>query len=778
MDTSSVQMQAKPFPLSRVRLLDGPFKERQDVLARYLLTSVDPDRLLVPFRVQAGLPVTSKRYGGWESMGINGHSLGHYLSALSYLNAATGDAHALERVNHIVAELADCQKANGDGYVMSVPKSVYEEVRVGHIKASGFGLNGVWVPNYTLHKVMAGLRDAYRLGGNRQALEIELKLANYIEGVLAGLDDSQIQTMLQAEHGGMNEVMTDLAADTGEKRFLRLADRGFTHKAVLDPLRRGEDKLDGQHGNTQIPKVIGLADEYELTGEPTLRAASEFFWDNVVHQRSFANGGHGESEHFFPTHLFPDKLTPHTCETCNTYNMLKLTSHLFAWEPKAERMDFVERALINHLLANIGRAPGEFGYFLGLSSVGMKVFSTPFDSWWCCVGTGMENPARYGEQVYSRSDDTLWVNLFMGSELNWTEKGVKVRQETRFPDDDTVHVTFTCEKPVSFTLNLRHPNWCDQPVIKVNGEALTAPSSLSSYVSLSRTWKTGDVLDLHLPMSLHLDPLPHSDGRIVAVMYGPMVLAGVIPPEPGVPDPAKQRFVDHIKARGKTDQFPPVFVVPNSAAVVSGLIPTGRSFAEFRSQGLVQTNDLIFVPFHRIYEEHYAVYFPVMTTAEWAQKETVLRLQQEKRKQLAAATLDEVTPGFQQSEVEHNLQSENSGTGEFHDRKWRDARGGWFSYDMAVDSAGPMALVCTYWGGERDVREFDLLIDGKRIASQRLRANRPGVFFDETYVVPRDLTKGRTRVTVRFEAHRGSTAGGVFGLRMMKRDIQSREGLK
>ncbi len=723
-----VHLLAERVPLSQVRLLPGPFQQRQEMHVRYLLM-VEPDRLLAGFREQAGLPARAKRYGGWEAMGIHGHSLGHYLSAVSLMYAATGNTQLLERVNYIVDELAACQQANGDGYVFTVPKKVYEDIRAGKIKASGFSLNDIWVPNYTLHKVLAGLRDAHRYAGNQKALDVARRLADWLDGVLRGLTDAQIQEMLKCEHGGMNEVLADLGR-------VDMAEKYFYHRAVLDPLTRGEDKLNGLHGNTQIPKVIGLARLYELTGNSSYRLAAESFWDNVVHRRSYCIGGHGESEHFFPPEKFPEKLTPHTAETCNTYNMLKLTGHLFAWQPKDEYMDFVERALINHILANIGQQPGEFGYFLSLAPVGLKVFSTPFDSWWCCVGTGLENPARYGELIYFAGKNTLYVNLFIASEVNWN--GVTLRQETRFPEDDKVRFTVLCKKPVRFTLKLRQPAWCEK-----------------IQTTYERTWKNGDTIEVRLPMRLRFEPLPHSDGKIVAAMYGPMVLAGLVPGPP-----AKERYRDHLKAPGKLDAVPPVLVG-------DALKPTGR-FAEFRSEGAVKPDDLTFVPLYRVYEEPYAVYFPRMTAAEWERREAELRAEKEQRARLEAATVDTVQPGFQQSEVEHALRSENSQTGDYRDRKWRDARDGWFSYEMAVDPEQPMTLVVTYWGGETQERNFDILVDGEKIAAQKLRMNKPGEFFDERYPIPPALTKGKSKVTVRFQAQPGSLAGGVFGLRTMR----------
>lgn len=771
------QARVKSFPLSQVRLLNGPFKQRQKALLRYLLM-IEPDRLLAPFRLQAGLVPKAERYGGWESKDISGHSLGHCLSTLALLFAGTGDGRLRERVNYIVTEIAACQQANNDGYVLPVDKKVFRDLRAGKIEAVPFVLNGVWVPFYTLHKLLAGLRDAHRFAGNAMALDIARKVGDWLEEVLSGLTAEQIQEMLKTEHGGMNEVLVDLSVDTKDGRFLKMAARCFHYQLVLDPMFRGEDKLNGLHGNTQIPKVLGLAREYELTGEPRYRLAVTTFWDNVVNRRSYCIGGHGESEHFFPPEDFPRMLTPNTCETCNTYNLLKLTEHLFEWEPRAAQMDFVERAMTNHLAANIGRQPGEFGYFLGLGSVGVKVFSAPFDSWWCCVGTGMENPARYGEQIYFRDGgategksvtETLWVNLFMGSTLDWSEKGLKLRQETRFPDEDVVRFTFTCNQPVKLRLRIRHPFWCAKPEVVLNGAKLTIDSTPSSYLSIDRTWTSGDSIVLRLPMALRLDPLPHSNGKIVAVMFGPMTLAGVVPAEPGAPDPAKQRFGDHLSARGKTDEFPPLFVVPNSDEVLANLKPTDKAFGEFQSEGVVKPADLVFIPFYRIYEEHYAVYFPVMAAVEWKARETELLAEQERRKMLDAATLDTVTPGYQQPEVEHNLRSGHSVIRDFLDRKCRESEyGGWFSYDMAVLPSEPMALWATYWGGEWVVRNFDILIDGEKIATQRLRANRPGDFFDEVYAIPPVLTKDKGRVTVQFQAHTGSLAGGVFGLRMMR----------
>lgn len=762
----------RPIPLSDVRLLGGPFKRQQDVNARHL-KAVDVERLLVPFFRETGIPTDAEQYGGWESRSINGHSLGHYLSAISLIHASTGAGWAKDRAEHVVDSLAACQRAMGDGALLPVPRKAYDDLRAGVINASPFELNGVWVPNYTLHKVFAGLRDAYRHANNEQALQVETTLADWLIGTLDNLNAEQVQQMLATEHGGMLEVFADLAADTGEDRYLVAAERFWFHRDVLDPLLDGIDALDGKHGNTQIPKVIGMARMYELTGNERYRAGAEFFWHTVVEKRSFANGGHGEAEHFFPVEQFPQRLTPLTAETCNTYNLLKLTGHLFAWEPTADKMDFAERALINHLLANIGREPGEFGYFLGLGSVGVKVFSQPCEAWWCCVGTGMENPTRYAEHAYFADDEALWVNLCLNSEAKWAAKGVVLRQETAFPDDDAVLLTIRCDHAADFTLRLRHPHWCKRPTLRINGSIVPVDTHPCSYINLTRNWHDGDVVEMRLPMTLRAEPLPNSGDSTIALLHGPNLLAATYPPEAGVPDPAKERFAEHLDARGKTDQAPPVLVAESVDQVLSR-IEQGNAFGEFRTSDLLQSTDAALVPLHRVYEEHYAVYFPLMTPSEWNARREELALERERQRAEEAATVDEVTPGYQQPEVEHDLRLDKSAVRDFQGRKGRVAQEeGFFGYQLKVDGDAPNVLVVTYWGSEWFSPAFDILVDGQIVGSQLLRTNRPGDFFQQHYPIPESLTANKRHVRVEFRPHSGSTAGPVYGLRMMRDPARS-----
>lgn len=760
---------AEPFPLNRVKLLPSVFKARQDMNKKHLMEVVKPDRLLAGLREQAGLPKKADRYPGWEGAGINGHSLGHYLSALSACYAVDRDPEVKKRIDYIVDEMAACQKKNGDGYVMSVPKHIYDKVRTGNFSVQGFSINDWWVPNYTLHKLFAGLRDAYRLAGSKKALEVERKLADWYETVVKNLDEANIQKLLDSEWGGLNETFVQLAEDTGDSRYLAIAEKYFNHKRIFDPLYEGRDQLDNLHANTQVPKIVGLAELYEQTGDAKYRRAVETFWDSVVNHRSFANGGHSDAEHFFNVSLFPQRLGPKNSETCNINNMIRLTGHVFSWEPKAAQMDFVERALLNQILTQIGRKPGEYGYFLSQAPVAMKVFSTPEGAWWCCVGTGMENPHHYAEQAYFHKGDTLWINLYIASRLNWKEQGVALRQTTKFPESDISKFTLKMKAPRTLNLKFRHPYWCEKPVVSVNGEPVEVASEPSSYFTLSREWKDGDTIKVKLPMTLHMQTLPHSNDKFVAFMYGPMTLVGIVPPEKGKPDAAKKRWDDHLLAPAATTESAAAVVTDDLPSAVDSIEQTGD--LRFRTKNLLKPSDLTLMPFHQVYEEHYTVYFPVMTREEWSREEERIAEEARKRAELEARTTDRVEPGFQQSEVNHNYKGEFSDSGDFRDRKYRHAGGsGWFSYDLASDPAAPgMTLAVVYFAGDNN-RAFKILVDDKELVSERLATNVHDDFYEKEYKIPAEMTRGKKKITVRFQGlgEHASLVGGVFGVTLRR----------
>ena len=616
----AIDLSAQQFSPADVRLLDGPFKDAMDRDAKYLL-SLDPDRLLSGFRSEAGLKPKAAKYGGWESQGIAGHTLGHYLSACSRMYQGTGNPEFLERVNYTVGQLAECQKANGNGYVAAIPdgKKIFDEVARGELRVQDFNLDGAWVPWYTIHKEFAGLIDAGRFCDSTQALAVATNLADWVAATTKNLTEAQWQKMLVCEQGGMNEAMANLYALTGNTNYLNLAEK-FYHQAVMDPLARGDDILNGLHSNMQIPKVIGAARLYELTGQPRYADIAKFFWDRVALHRSYVIGGNGDNEHFFPTTSFARHLDAATCETCCTYNMLKLTLHLFEWSPSAADMDFYERALYNDILASQDPTTGMFVYLMSLQPGGFKTYSTPDNSFWCCVGTGMENHSRYGQAIYLHGNDSLYVNLFVASELSWPEKGLSVRQDTRFPDQDTTRLTFQCQQPVKLALKIRWPAWAESPPgIQINGKQQTVGGQPASYVTLDREWHNGDVVKLHLPMTLHTEPLPGTT-NILAVLYGPIVLAGDLGASGMPADP-------YAKDQTKFVKWPPA-PVPVFVADATSLLKHIRATRQpltFRTKNLGRPQDVTLVPFYQAQHQRYTVYWQVYSKAEWEQQESDLK---------------------------------------------------------------------------------------------------------------------------------------------------------
>ena len=763
---NAVPLQVRPFAPGDVRLLDGPFKQAMDRDAAYLL-SLDADRLLSGFCTEAGLKPKAEKYGGWEAQGIAGHTLGHYLSACSWMYQDTGDPKLLARVNYIVDQLAECQQANGNGYVAAIPngKKIFDEIARGDVRAKGFDLNGGWVPWYTLHKEFAGLIDAYRYCGNAKALAVVTNLANWAEATTKNLTDDQWQTMLVCEQGGMNESLAELYALTGNTHYLHLAEK-FYHKAVMDPLAQGKDNLNGLHSNMQIPKVIGAARLYELTGQPRYADIAKFFWDRVALHRSYVIGGNADAEHFFPIQDFARHLDAATCETCCTYNMLKLSRHLFEWSPDAGIMDFYERALYNDILASQDPETGMFVYLMSLKPGGFKTYSTPHDSFWCCVGSGMENHARYGDTIYFHNDHALYVNLFIPSQLTWRDKGLGLRQETQFPDNNLTRLTFQCRQPVKLALAIRWPAWAQpRPMVNVNGQDQKISGRPGSYITLDREWQDGDRVEIRLPMTLHTEPLPGTTNWI-AVLFGPIVLAGELgtngmPPSTYAKDQTK--FV-----RWPTPPSPVFVTAPD--ALTRHIKTTGQPLT-FRTDGIGRPEDVTLAPLYQIHAQRYTVYWNVFTESDWKAHEAALRAEAQRAQALKARTVDEVLPGDKQSESDHHVRGEKSDPIEALDRSLRHAYdGGWFAYDLAVPTNGSADLVVTYWGGETGRRTFDILVDEQKLATQSLHQDDPGHFWDKTYPVPDDLTKDKDKITVKFQAEPGNYAGGVFGLRTISRN--------
>ncbi|TAL00996.1 MAG: glycosyl hydrolase [Verrucomicrobia bacterium] len=744
-----ISIRAEPFEPREVKLLDGPFKHAMELDAKWLL-SLEPDRLLSWYRKEAGLEPKAKNYGGWEEMGIAGHSLGHYLSACARMYQDTGDANFRRRVDYIVAELAECQQANTNGFVGAMPngKRVFDEVSRGEIRSAGFDLNGSWVPWYTQHKLLAGLLDARRFCDNTQALIVATQLGDWAIETTRNLTDEQWQKMLGCEHGGMNEVMAELYAVTGETKYLDLAKK-FYHRAILDPMAEGRDVLPGKHANTQIPKMIGAARIYELTGDAKFAAIARNFFEIVLTNHTYVTGGNSDGEHFGPSGKLSNRLGQNTTETCNTYNMLKLDRALFRREPSARLADYYERALFNHILASQNPEDGRVLYYLTLRPGQQKHFLGEHD-FTCCSGSGMENHARYGENIYFHGTNELWVNQFIASELNWAEQGVRVRQETSFPAAASTKLTISVSRPVKFALHLRHPFWATNGfTIKLNGRKLNSTSAPQSFITLESTWKNGDTVEIEMPFSLRVEAMPDNPNRI-AIFYGPTLLAGDVGPA---------------DARANV----PVLLTENRP-VADWVKPVADVPLRFRTVGVGRPSDVELKPFFATYAHRHTVFFDRFTEAQWQERQAQYQAELARLKELEERTVDSFQPGEMQPERDHNVQGDKSGVGEHQGRKLRHAwDGGWFSFEVAVPTNAPADLVISYWGSETGKREFDVLVDGEKIATTSLRQDKPEEFWDKVYPLPESLTRDKSRVTVKFQAKPGNYAGGIFGVRVVKR---------
>ena len=612
--TKKVTRAAEPFSLTDVRLLDGPFRDAMLGDQKYLL-SLDPDRLLHTFRLNVSLPSTAKPYGGWESptTELRGHTLGHYLSACSLMYASTGDERFKQRVDYIVGVLAQCQSnspAAGfhEGYLSAFPESFIDRVEQGR---------QVWAPWYTLHKILAGLLEANRQCGNQQALQVAEKMADWVKFRVDNLSHEQMQRSLGNEQGGMNEALANLYAFTGNTNYLALS-AAFNHESVLDPLAQGRDRLNGLHANTQIPKLMGVTREYEFTGDTKYLTMANTFWDSVALNRSYVFGGDSDNEHFFPTNEFARHLSDDTAETCNTYNMLKLTRELFSLEPDAQKMDFYERALFNDILASQDPDTDMFTYFMSLKPGHFKVYSTPDNSFWCCVGTGMENHSKYGDTIYFHMGDSLFVNLFIASELKWAEKNVTVRQETKFPESDTTTLKITTLNPVKFALKIRHPDWAvDGVKVSINGRSQKVQSTPGSYFAIDREWRDGDTVKIQLPMKLHAEPLPGTTNE-VALLFGPVVLAG----ELGTNNMPNVFVRDQNQLNRAQDPAAPVLVT-TAANLLKHIKAVSGKPLTFRSSGIGQPDDITLIPFYQLHRERYSVYWKVISEADWKAQSAV-----------------------------------------------------------------------------------------------------------------------------------------------------------
>ena len=771
------RLYSNEFPIGDVTLLDGPFKHARDLNLEVLL-QYDVDRLLAPFRAEAGLPKKAEYYPNWA--GLDGHVAGHYLTAMAMNWQMTGNPECLRRMEYMIDELAECAAANaanhpswGVGYIGGVPQS--DSMWSAFMKGDFRQYSSAWAPFYNIHKMYAGLRDAWLYCGNEKARRLFLGFCDWGINLTAGLSDEQMEQMMRNEHGGMNEMYADAYAMTGDVKYLTMAKR-FSHKQIMEPLARDEDRLDNLHANTQVPKAIGFARIGELGGGAEYAEAGRFFWQTVTENRSLAFGGNSRREHFPSAEACIDFVNDDDGpETCNSYNMLKLTEDLFRVSPKAEYADFYERTMFNHILSTQHPEHGGYVYFTSARPRHYRVYSVPNEAMWCCVGSGMENQSRYGQFIYTHDGDDLYVNLFVASELNWKDRKLVIRQETSFPSEEGTKLRIVSGKG-RFTLKIRYPGWVKPGAltVSVNGKPQEVTAAPSSYLAVSRKWKKGDVVEIGLPMQNTVEHMPNVPDYI-AIMHGPILLGM----RTGTEDLAglladDGRWSQYAAGTKLPVDQAPILVCHNVDHIGNHIRPVPGKPLHFRFEGIQVLNpiDADLEPFSGIHDSRYQIYWLALN--EEGYREYVDSLARREREMLAleARTIDAVAPGEQQPETDHGLLSERSSTGVTRDVHYRDAsRRGWFSYEMDTDGLSEgITLYVKYWGvAEWATRRFDILIDdvlmlsvdntGKWMQSQ---------FKGEEYPVPASMLEGKERVRVKFQASEGASVGGIYDLRLLK----------
>ena len=781
------------FPLDQVRLLESPFKHAQDKNIEYIL-AMDPDRLLAPYLKEAGLETTAENYGNWENTGLDGHIGGHYITALSLAWAATGNDEVKQRLDYMLNELKRAQDKNGNGYLSGVPggKAMWSDLAKGDIRSDLFTLNDKWVPLYNIHKIYAGLRDAYIYADSQQALDMLIALSDWGAQLIENLSDEQVQLILKSEHGGLNEVYADVAEITGEQKYLEVAKR-LSHHEILRPLEQQQDKLTGLHANTQIPKVIGYKRVGDLAQDKQWQDAAEYFWNEVVEHRTVAIGGNSVREHFHETDDFSPMIEDvEGPETCNTYNMLKLTQMLYLSEPDTRYVRYYERALYNHILSSQNPDTGGLVYFTPMRPNHYRMYSQPEDAMWCCVGSGIENHSKYGEMIYAHRGDELFVNLFIPSTLDWEEKGIQIKQENHIPDTESTALTVNGKG--EFTLKLRYPVWVNDGALTVtiNGEAVSVQEKPGSFIAIERDWKNGDRVEVSLPMHAEAEQLP-DQSDYYALTYGPVVLAAKTQP---FANEQLNFFADdsrmgHIASGPMCPQEMTPTFVSDDRNFIDGLERLAGDELRFAAPESLQTADvhaiqagingsdlpplnptaggnLELIPFFRVHEARYTVYWPYSTPQGLAEKQKQREAEDRARRALAQQTIDKVAPGEQQPEADHFFAGAGTEAGIHHGRHWRHTSQ-WFSYQLKDPRHEAQTLRITYYGLDNG-RQFRITANGVEIAQVALDGSHGDNFFSIDYPVPEAVLAQSDDgvIELKFIAGDNSVAGGIYGVRLLR----------
>lgn len=765
------------FPLGDITLLDGPLKHARDLNVQVLL-KYDCDRMLAPYRKEAGLQPRKPSYPNWD--GLDGHVGGHYLSALA-INAATGNEECRKRMEYMISELQLVLDANNQrhdawchNYIGGVPNSA--KMWTAFSKGDFGPYFGTWAPFYNIHKMYAGLRDAWLYCGNEQAKNLFLKFCDWAVDITRDLNDEQMEKMLGNEHGGMNEVLADAYAITGEQKYLDCA-RRFSHRMLLVPLENGKDCLDNMHANTQIPKVIGYQRIAELAHDVQYHNASEYFWEIVTRQRLLALGGNSRREHFPTKENCIDYINDiDGPESCNTYNMLKLTEDLNRVKPNGMYGDFYETAMFNHILSAQHPQHGGYVYFTSARPRHYRNYSAPNEAMWCCVGTGMEDHGKYGQFVWTHDkgvkaeDDALYVNLFVASELNWKERKMVIRQQTAFPYAETSVVEVAKGKG-TFILKVRKPSWCENFTVK--GVGFDAASyEENGFVCMKRKWKKGDQVKISMPMHAYIKPMINVP-QYVAIMYGPILLGmktGTEDMRSLIADDS--RFGQYAGGKKLALDEAPILLPKHLDDIAKNLKPVPGKPLHFKlATHMENTIDGELQPFFEIHDSRYMMYWLALGENDYKAYMQKLADEEKARQALEARTVDKVNPGEQQPETDHRMETDDSNKGNTEGIFFRDAKDGhYFSYLMQTKGETNLSLQLKFWGqDEWRTSEFDIYVNDKLLCSvNNSHRWRTTQFKTVDYVIPSEFVKGKKEIRVKFVAHKGKQVGQIYGVRLVK----------
>ena len=764
------------FDLQDVVITDGPFRHAQ-VLNYQVLLQYDLGRLMQPYENQAGLPESGKPFENWGgTYGLQGHVGGHYITALALSYASCQDATLRakfkERMDQFVHRLKECQDVwdkHENAVMHGYCGAVYNSEKVFTTLAAG-NMDEYWkswVPFYNIHKTYAGLRDAWMYGDSEEAREVFLKFCDWGVNLIAELTDDQVQGLLGNEHGGINEMFADAYQMTGEEKFLKASKR-YAHRWLLTGMASNSTStINNVHANTQVPKVIGFERTYQQDASATTyKKAALNFWKNVVNKRTIAVGGNSIAEWFPNDQQYGNFITSvEGVETCNTNNMMKLTEDLFADSHNSMFADFFEQAMYNHILSSQHPETGGYVYFTSARPQHYRVYSRVNQAMWCCVGTGMENHSKYAEFVYAHDGENLYVNLFVPTTLNWKEKGVQLKQETSFPYEGTSKITI--QQGGSFTLNVRHPAWCNGFEVKVNGASVNATETLG-FLPIARTWQAGDVVEISLPMQVTLQPLQHYTDY-VAFKYGPILLSAKTGTDGIVGLFADDSRMGHVASGPQKNIYTAPLLIGDRDKLAAAVEMTDASKLQFKINGYYNDekwNDLVLEPFANVHGARYMMYWLNVDGEKWEAIKAELEAEEAAAQLLESRTLDYVDAGTQQSEADHYMQVQNSNKGEYQGEYWRDGSG-YVSYKMQTKGKSEgVTLMVRYWGGDGGNRKFDIQIDNTTIATETLTGGK-NEFVNKEYEIPANLLEGKTEVRVKFKAQSGNIFGGIYYVRLL-----------